>query len=114
MDKSACGVIVVVAVLVLFPGVGSVTPDGGVTLAIFVIVPLAPAVPVILKVTVPPLGKVGNVKVPKLVWLPIGGHPAPPVVEVQPMPVTVKLATAGSVTVVLFAALGPLFVTIIL
>ena len=114
MDKSAVGVIVVVAVLVLFAGVGSVIPEGGVTLAMFVIVPLAPAVPVTVKVTLPPLGKVGMVTAPdcKLVTvrLAVEGHVAEPVTDEQLTPVAVKFGTLGSLTVELFAVPEPLFV----
>ena len=112
-DIFATGVIVVVAVLVLFPGVGSVRPDGGVTVATLVIVPLVPAVPVTVKVTLPPLGKVGMANVPACSDATVGeaGHTAPPVTLPQLTLDTVKLATAGSLTVVPLAALGPALLT---
>jgi hypothetical protein len=111
--KSATGVMVVTAVLVLLPGVGSVVPDGGVTVATLVMVPLVPAVPVKVKVTLPPLGRVGIANVPacKAAKVELTGQAAPPVAEPQVTPVAVKLATAGSLTVALLAAEGPLFLT---
>ena len=59
--KSATGWMVSVSVALLFAGVGSVTPAGAATLATLTIEPVAPAVPVTLKVTLPPLGNVGMV-----------------------------------------------------
>jgi hypothetical protein len=111
--KSATGVMVVIAVLVLFPGVGSVIPGGVDTVATLVIVPLVPAVPVRVKVTLPPLGRVGIAKVPdcKAAKVELTGQAAPPVGEPQVTPVAVKLATAGSPTVAPLAADGPLLVT---
>src|SRR5262245_59913401 len=41
MDRSAAGVRVSVSVALLLPGVGSVVPGGGVTVAVLVIVPIA-------------------------------------------------------------------------
>ena len=108
-DILATGVIVVVAVLVLFPGVGSVVLAGGVTVATLVIVLPVPAVPVTVKVTLPPLGKVGILNVPPCKEDTVGeaGHTAPPVTLPQLTPDTVKFATPGSLTVVPLAALGP-------
>ena len=105
--------IVVVAVLVLFAAVGSVIPEGGVTLAMFVIVPLAVAVPTTDKVILPPLGKVGIAKVPacNAAIVELAGHDAPPVAVPQVTLFAVKFTTDGSLTVVLFAAVGPLLVT---
>ena len=104
---------VVVAVFVLSELVGSVTPVGGVTVATFVIVPLAPAVPITVKVTLPPLGKVGIVSVPACNAATVGldGQVAPPVAVPQLTLLAVKLATLGSLTVALFAALGPALLT---
>ena len=111
--KSATGLIVVVAVLVLLPGVGSVVPGGGVTVATLVIVPLTPAVPVRVRVTLPPLGRVGMVSVPacKAAMVGLAGQAAPPVADEQTKPVAAKLATAGSLMVALLAGEGPLLVT---
>jgi hypothetical protein len=111
--KSATGVIVVLAVLVLFPGVGSVVPGGVDTVATLVIVPLVPAVPVRVKVTLPPLGRVGIASVPacKAASVELAGQAAPPVAEPQVTSLAVKLATAGSLTVAPLAPEGPLLVT---
>ena len=106
--------IVVVAVLVLFAGVGSVTPLGVATVATFVmVVVVAPAVPVTVKVTLPPLGKVGIANVPACNDANVGlaGQAAPPVAVLQVILLAVKFTTDGSLTVALFAGAGPLFVT---
>jgi hypothetical protein len=104
---------VVVVVLVLLFGVGSVTVGGGDTVAMLVMEPLVPAVPVRVKVTLPPLGRVGMAKVPacKAAKVELAGQAAPPVGEPQVTPLAVKLATAGSLTVAPLAAEGPLLVT---
>ena len=111
--KSATGVMLVTAVLVLLLGVGSVVPDGTVTVATFEMLVPVPAVPVRVKVTLPPLGRVGMANVPA--WsadkVELAGHAAPPVALPQVTPVAVKFATAGSLMVALLAADGPLFVT---
>ena len=111
--KSATGVIVVTAVLVLFPGVGSVNPAGVETVTMLVMVPLVPAVPVRVKVTLPPLGRVGIAKVPacKADTVELTGQAAPPVGEPQVTVLAVKLATTGSLMVAPLAAKGPLLVT---
>ena len=105
----------VVVVLVLLLGVGSVVFGGGVTVTTLVMLEPLPAVPVRVKVTLPPLGKVGMASVPacKAETVGLTGQIAPPV-AVQVSPVPVKLATAGSLTVAPLAAEGPLFVTAIL
>ena len=104
---------VVTLVLVLLFGVGSVTVGGGVTVAMFVIVPLVPAVPVRVKVTLPPLGRVGIANVPacKAAKVELTGQAAPPVGEPQVTVLAVKLATTGSLMVAPLAAEGPLLVT---
>ena len=111
--KSATAVIVVIAVLVLLLGVGSVVPGGGKTVATLVIVPFVPAVPVKVKVTLPPLGNVGMASVPA--WsadkVELAGQAAPPVAVPQVTVAAVKLATAGSLMVALLAGEGPLLVT---
>jgi hypothetical protein len=111
--KSAWGVILVLAVLVLLVGVGSVVPTGGVIVAILVMIPPPPAVPVKVSVMLPPLGRVGIAKVPdcKAAKVELTGQAAPPVAVPQVTPVAVKLATAGSPTVAPLAAEGPLLVT---
>ena len=103
---------VVFAVLLLLPGVGSVTPTGGATVATFVIVPLTAAVPDSVSVTLPPLGSTGIAN-PACNCGTVGatGHTAPPIAAPQVTEVAVKFATAGSVTTAPFAAAGPLLVT---
>jgi hypothetical protein len=103
----------VITVLVLLPKLGSVTPVGGVTIAVLVIVAALPAVPVRVKVTLPPLGSVGIASVPacKAATVELTGQAAPPVAVPQVSVLAVKLATAGSLTVAPLAAEGPLLVT---
>lgn len=110
--KSATGLIVVLAVLTLLPGEGSVTPAGGVTVTVLAIVPVVPAVPVKVNTRLPPLGKVGMVRVPDCRAATVGptGQTAPPEAVPHVSVVAVKLTTEGSLTVVLLAASGPLFV----
>jgi hypothetical protein len=103
----------VITVLVLLPELGSVTPGGTATIAVLVIVAALPPVPVNVKVTLPPLGNVGIVKVPacKADKVELAGQAAPPVAEPQVTSLAVKLATAGSLMVAPLAAEGPLLVT---
>ena len=100
------------AVLLLLPGVGSVTPAGGATVATFAIVPLTAAVPDSVSVTLPPPGSVGIAN-PACNWGTVGasGHTAPPLAAPQLTVLAVKFATAGSVTTAPWAAAGPLLVT---
>ena len=51
--RSACGPTGLVSVAVLLPGTGSVTPAGGVTVALLISVPVVPAgtVPLTVNVT---------------------------------------------------------------
>ena len=111
--KSATGVMVVVAVLVLLFGFESVTPAGAVTVAMLVIVPEAPAVPVKVSVMLPPLGNVGIASVPACKAATVGpaGQTAPPEALLHVKVLAVNLATDGSLTVALLAAKGPLLVT---
>ena len=99
----------------MFAGVGSVTPAGAATLATLLMLPVAPAVPVTLKVTLPPLGKVGMVMpapcMAARVTLAGAGHAAPPVTLPQVTAVTVRLATAGSVKIAPSALAGPPLLT---
>jgi hypothetical protein len=113
--KSIVGLTGVVTLLVLLVGVGSVTPLGGVTVATLVIEAPVPAVPVTVKVMLPPLGKVGMANVPacRAVTVGLAGQVAPPVTLPHVTEAAVKLATLGSLTVALSAAFGPLFVTTI-
>src|SRR5438876_636288 len=99
--------IVSVSVAELLPGVGSVTPPGGVTVAVFTRVPLAlgDRVAVTVKVTEPPAGK------PTVLLIlpePEAGHVPPPA------PTHVQFANmiaAGNVSVTFEpgALLGPAF-----
>ena len=90
-------------------------PEGGAMVAVLAMLPEAPAVPVTVKVTEPPEGKVGMMMpVPcskATVVLGVVGQTAPPVVVVQLTAVTVRLATAGSVKMALLAAEGPALLT---
>ena len=102
----------VVAVPVLLPGTGSVVPAGGFAVALFVTdVPLPGAAPVIVNVTLPPLGRVGIVLVTVLPARLTAPHAAPPVGEPHVAPTPVIDAGTASLNVVPFASLGPRFVT---
>src|SRR5262245_16615482 len=103
---------VVFAVPLLLPGVGSVTPAGGATVATFAIAPLTAAVPDSVSVTLPPLGSTGITN-PACNCGTVGatGHTAPPVAVTQLTVSALKFATAGSVTTAPFAAAGPWLVT---
>ena len=96
-----------VSVALLLPGTGSRTPAGGVTLAVFASVPVAPGtiVPVSVKVAVPPTSRS---TVAAMLPLPEAGQAEPAeAVQVQVAPVTVAgsvSATAAAVT-----AAGPAF-----
>ena len=105
--------VVVTAVLLLLLGIGSIIPTGGVTIAVLVMVAAFPAVPVRVKVTLPPLGKVGIANVPacKADTVELTGQAAPPVAVPQVRVLAVKLATTGSLMVAPLAAEGPLLVT---
>jgi hypothetical protein len=105
-------VMVVVAVLRLLFGVGSVTPAGGATVATFVIVPLSVAVPDTVSVTLPPRGSTGIAN-PACNCDTVGdaGHTAPPIAVPQLTVLGWKFGTAGTVTTAPFAAAGPWLVT---
>ena len=66
--RSACGPTGLVSVPVLLPGTGSVVPGGGVTVALLSNVPVVPAgtVPVTLKVTWLPAGKLTRASISPL------------------------------------------------
>ncbi|HET7064749.1 MAG TPA: hypothetical protein VFI49_10790 [Rudaea sp.] len=102
----------VLAVLLLLPGTGSVMPPGGATVAALAIAPLTPAVPLTVSVTLPPLGSVGIAK-PTCNCATVGetGHTAPPLCDPQLTFAAVKFATAASVTTAPFAAAGPALLT---
>jgi hypothetical protein len=117
VDTSATGLMMSVSVALLLPGVGSVTPTGAVMVAVLTIVPLADGVPVTVKVTEPPLGRVGITMpapcIKTTVVLATLGQTAAPTGVPQVTPLTLKLATDGSVKMALFAGLGPVLLTTI-
>ena len=109
------------SVSVTVAGVGSVVPLGGVAVKMFATLPLtAVTFAVTVKLMLPQFGRVGTLTVPaaRLVIFncpapaPAVGHTAPPAAVQVPRAVLVSPVTAGSLIVVLFAALGPLFVKV--
>jgi hypothetical protein len=116
MTKSATGAGVSVSVELLLPGVGSVVPAGGVTVAVLTRFPVAEAstVPLTVKTTELP-APAGTLTVAARL-LP---DPLPPLLMLAP-PVTllvqvtlVKFAGSVSATIAPTALLGPLLVTVI-
>src|SRR5438093_1586830 len=105
MLRSACGVSVSVSVPLLLPGVGSVAPVGGDTVAVLLRLPVAVGsiVPLRVRVMLWPLARFSPLQTPVLLlYVPVLG---------------VKLGfriVAGtlSVTVTLLSVLGPLFITV--
>ena len=113
--KSACALTAVETVALLLPGVGSLTPTGGVIEAELTIAALAPAatVPVTLKFKLPPAGINGNVADTALPDTPTtAGHVAPPVALTQLAPTPVMAIGTLSSKLAPVTALGPLFVTV--
>lgn len=112
----ATATILVGALLVLLLVLGSVTPAGGVIVAVLTkLLPTAPvAVPVTLNVSDAFGGMVGITKpVPcKPAIVGAAGQAAPAVVEPQLTAVNAKPATAGSRTNAPSAAPGPALVTV--
>jgi len=104
--------IMVLALLLLLPGAGSLTADGGTTVATFLMVPLTAAVPLTVSVRLPPPGNVGIAN-PACSCATVGdgGHTAPPLAAPQLTALAVKFATAASVTTAPFAAAGPALLT---
>src|SRR5438067_314184 len=102
IERSATGVTVFVSLAELLPEVGSDVPAGGVIVALFVMLPVAlPAtVAVTVKVNELPTGKLTLMPLPCrfATVTPAPGQTAPPVPPLQLTPVTVRLATAGSVS----------------
>ena len=116
--RSAIELIVSAAsVAELLPAAESLVPAGGVMVATFARLPLvATTVPVTVKVTLPPFGKVGMMMpvpcIKATVVLPTVGQAAEPVGNEQLTPVTVSMpGRAGSLKIAPFADEGPLFVT---
>ena len=110
MLKSAVMFAVSVSVALLFPGVGSVTVAGGVTVAVFTKFPVAvdSTVPVIVKVALPPAARLTVVLMSPLP-LAAPPEPAPTYTAVQVAPVSV----AGIVSVIVapVTKLGPVLLT---
>ena len=102
---------------VLLPGVGSVTPGGGVTVAVLTSgLGASPAtVPVTVKVTEPVFGRLGITMpapcIKATVVLATTGQTAPLIGVPQVTLETFKPVMTGSVNTALSAVLGPLFVT---
>src|SRR5947208_3578809 len=120
-DRSATGVTVSVSVRELLLRSESVVPLGTVAVKVLATLPLvAVTLAVTVKLRLPPLGSVGTTTVPasKLAMLswpapgPAVGHTAPPAALHTPRAVFVKPAAAGSLRVLLLAALGPLLVRV--
>src|SRR5215831_17284975 len=96
MVRSACGPTGLLLVAPLFPGTGSLTPAGGVTVAVLVSAPVVPAgtVPLSANVALVPAGSVTSTS---MLPLPAGiphAAPTPLAVQVQPNPAS----GAGSVS----------------
>jgi hypothetical protein len=104
IERSAFPTSVSVSVAELFPGVGSVTPPGTATVAVFTRLPVAAALIVALTVyvTLPPTGRL---TVLLMLPLPLAGHVPPP----APAHVHVAVKDAGNVsaTVAPVTLLGP-------
>src|SRR5207302_887687 len=117
IESSDTGVTVSLSVALLLPGVGSVTPAGAATLAVFAIVPVAPPATVAftVKVILPPDGSVGMTMpapcISATVVFGTVGHTAPLLALPQVTLVTLRFATAGSVNTAPFAAEGPALAT---
>jgi hypothetical protein len=105
--KSACGVSVSVSVALSLAGLGSVTPAGTDTVAVFASVPVAAGamVAVAVKVALPPGARLTGAE--------IGPAPLPgqvePAVATQLQAVPVSEAGKGSASVAAPEALGPAF-----
>jgi len=117
--KSAVGFTVSVSVAVLSAGVGSVVPAGEEN--VFATLPLiVVTVAVIVKLILPPLGKVGITTVPASRFAidncpapaPAVGQTAPPADAQTPNAVFVNPAATGSLIVTPFAEPGPLLVRV--
>src|SRR5258708_6726926 len=97
----------------LLAGVGSGTPAGEPTVAVWVIEPPPLAVPETVIETEPPAGSVGMVLVTALPATFIAPHAAPPAAPAQIAETPVTLAGTLSENVVPLAASGPALVTVI-
>jgi hypothetical protein len=112
IDKSAAGPTESVSVALLSLGFGSITPAGTVTVAAFAKLPVAlgTTVPVTVKVTPPPAGKVTGV-----LMLPLSdaAPQAPPEEPAQVQLTPLRAAGIVSTTVAPVAVLGPALETTI-
>ena len=104
--------IVVLAELLLLAGVVSVTPFGALTVAVFTIEPLPPAVPDNVSVIVPPIGSAAITRPGpcRLATVAAAGQTAPPAAT-QLTDVALKFGTTTSRTTAPSAGAGPLLVT---
>src|SRR5215216_2843433 len=96
-------------VLALLAPFGSPTPAGEATCALFVIVPAALAMPVIVITTEPPAGNAAIVLVTELPATMTAPHTAPPIAPPQVADTAVTPAGTSSENIAPFAALGPAF-----
>jgi hypothetical protein len=112
MRKFDREITVSVSVAVLLPGVGSVTPVGAETLAVFAIVPSASSATVAVNVKVAELPLV-KLTVVLMLPVPAAAPQLEPFVAVQVHVALVNLAGNVSTTGALVTLLGPLLVTTI-
>ena len=112
IERSAVGTIVSVSVAVLFPGVGSVTPAGTPTVAVFTRVPVADGdrVAASVKVAVPPAR---SETVDAMSPIPLTAAQLDPAEATHVHVADVIAAGRTSVTGAATTALGPAFVTTI-
>src|SRR5262245_60477310 len=114
MDRSARGVRLSVSVAVLLPGVGSVTPAGGATVAVLTREPVADGLTwtVYVNVTVAPTGRLTVVaRAPAPFAGPVTAPP--PVKSVAAQLADVTPAGRASDTLAPVTALGPVLLTTI-
>jgi hypothetical protein len=95
----------------LFARIGSMTPAGAATVAVFVRVPIAPGaiVPVRTKVALPPTSRATGSSTPPF---PDGGH-VEPADAVQVQLTVIRTGGGGSVTIAPVTGSGPAFPTTI-
>ena len=114
LTVATTGLMMSVSVALLLPAAGSVVPLGTVAVAVLTMVPVAAGVPVTLKVTEPPLGRVGTTMpvpcIKAMVVFAALGQTAPPVAVPQVTAVTVRPAAVASLKTLPLAGLGPLLV----
>ena len=112
MDRSAWGVRVSVSVALLLAGSGSVTPAGGLTVAVLLSVPVADGLTWTVKVKVT-LALTGRSTVVARAPLPLAAPVTvpPPVLAVAAQVAAVTPAGRGSDTLAPVTALGPVLLT---